>query len=157
MENGAESRELVRIRIDMDLEWKFARGWSFGEFFRQFKGGNIVGIKCPQCGRVYLPPRPVCGNCYEEMHEWINVSDEGTIRAFTVVYNSITDPVTGRPRKTPYGMALIQLDRSDTLLNHYVDQIDLSHLAIGRRVKAVFHEERRGAMSDIAYFRLLEE
>ncbi len=153
---STEHPELIRVRINMELEWKYAMGKYFGKFYRQFAEGNIVGVKCPTCDRVYLPPRPVCGNCYREMTEWVTVNDEGFIRAYTMVYLAITDPVTGQPRKTPYGMALIQLDGAGTMLNHYVGSVDLEANLLGKRVKAVYREERRGLISDIAYFRVLE-
>lgn len=148
--------DLLRIEIKMNLRWRFARGHYFGTFYRHLVGGVMVGIRCPGCGRVYVPPRPVCGDCYRPMHEWVEVGPAGTIRAFTVMHLPIVDPITGRPRPTPYAMALIQLDGADTTVNHYVEPCDFALLSIGGRVEAVFREERTGSMSDIACFRVLE-
>lgn len=152
----AGNGRLLRIKVNMDLQWTFARGRCFGEFYRQLRQGRMMGIRCPACGRVYLPPRPVCGNCYVELHDWVAVGPQGTIRAFTVVYLPIVDPITGQPRPVPYAMALIQPDGADTTVNHYIDRTDPEHLAIGLRVEAVFRPERRGNMSDIMHFRVLE-
>ncbi len=150
--------ELLRVLITMNLTWRYGTGWYFGHFFRVLKEeGRLVGLCCPVCRRVYLPPRPVCGNCHAELSEWVPVADTGTVRAFTVVHLPIVDPVTGKPRPTPYGMALIQLDGADTTLNHYLAEADLSKLRIGARVRAVWREERQGRMSDILHFEIIEK
>jgi uncharacterized OB-fold protein len=153
----AANEGCVRVLIKMDLTWRYAKGRHFTHFFRALQQDRkILGMRCPQCRRVYLPPRPVCGLCYAELAEWVEVKDTGTVRAFTVVYLPIVDPTTGQPRPVPYGMALIQLDGADTTLNHYLTETDLSKLKIGLRVQAVWRSERQGNMGDILYFRVLE-
>lgn len=150
--------ELLHIPISMDLSWRYGTGQHFGHFFRVLKEeGRLLGLRCPVCQRVYLPPRPVCGNCHAELFEWVPVADTGSVRAFTVVHLPIVDPATGEPRPVPYGMALIQLDGADTTLNHYLTETDLAKLRIGLRVRAVWREERQGRMSDIRHFEIVEE
>jgi len=140
----------------MNLTWRYGTGWYFGHFFRVLKEERrLLGLRCPVCRRVYLPPRPVCGNCHAELSEWVPVADTGTVRAFTVVHLPIVDPATGEPRPTPYGMALIQLDGASTTINHYLAETDLSKLRIGLRVQAVWREERQGRMSDIRHFEII--
>ncbi len=152
-----KEEELIRVPIPMNLQWNYAAGHSFSRFFRGLKEGRILAVKCPQCGRVYLPPRPVCGNCFAEMQEWVEVSRRGTVRAFTAVHLPFLDPSTGQPRAVPFGMALIQLDGADTTLNHYLEGIELAKVRIGLRVEAVFRQERQGAISDLVYFKPVEE
>lgn len=142
----------------MNLTWRYGTGWYFGHFFRTLKEeGRLLGLRCPVCRRVYLPPRPVCGNCHAPLQEWVPVADRGTVRAFTVVHLPIVDPATGEPRPVPYGMALIQLDGADTTLNHYLAETDLSKLRIGLRVRAVWRDKRQGSMTDIRHFEITDE
>ncbi len=149
--------ELLRVPITMNLQWNYAAGRYFSRFFHALKDeGKILAVKCPLCGRVYLPPRPLCGNCFAEMQQWVEVSRQGTVRAFTVVRIPFLDPSTGQPRAVPFGMALVQLDGADTTLNHYLGETELTKLRIGLRVEAVFRQERQGTMSDILYFKPLE-
>lgn len=151
------SQELLRVPASLRLTWRYAAGSHFTRFFRTLKEeGRILGLRCPGCRRVYLPPRPLCGNCYRRMTEWVPVGPLGTVRAFTVVYFPFLDPTTGQPRPVPFGMALIQLDGADTTLNHYLDETDLGRLRLGLRVEAVFREPREGNMGDIRGFRVLE-
>ncbi len=147
--------ELLRISHTMTLSWRYGTSWYFAEFIRALRDERrILGLRCPVCDRVYLPPRPVCGNCYADLHEWVDVKDTGTVRAFTVVRTPIIDPATGQPRPTPYGMALIQLDGADTTLNHYLAENDPATLCarIGMRVRAIRREQRTGTLSDIVHF-----
>lgn len=137
----------------MTLSWRYGTSWYFAEFIRALRDERrLLGLRCPLCRRVYLPPRPLCGNCRAELREWVEVKDSGTVRAFTSVHLPIIDPATGQPRPTPYGMALIQLDGADTTLNHYLAENDPAKLRIGMRVRAVWRAERKGALSDIVHF-----
>jgi len=149
--------EHLRVQIGMNLSWRYAKGRQFTHFFKTLREERrFLGLRCSECRRVYLPPRPTCGNCYAELTEWVKVQDTGTVRAFTVVYLPILD-AAGQPRSVPYGMALIQLDGADTTLNHYLAETDLSKLRIGLRVQAVWRRERQGNMGDILHFRVLEK
>lgn len=145
--------ELIRVSHTMNLEWRYGTGAHFREFIIALRErGQILGKRCPVCQRVYLPPRPVCGNCYSELRGWVEVKDTGTVRAFTVVHTPIIDPTTGAPRPVPYAMALIQLDGADTTVNHYLAENDPAKLRIGMRVRAVWREQRTGLISDIIHF-----
>lgn len=145
--------EFLHVSHTMTLAWRYGTSWYFAEFMRALREERrLLGLRCPVCGRVYLPPRPVCGNCYAEMREWVAVQETGVVRAFTVVHVPIIDPTTGRPRPTPYGMALIQLDGADTTLNHYLAESDPLRLSLGMRVRAVWREERTGTLADIVHF-----
>jgi len=147
---------LLRVQALLDLTWRYSAGSHFTRFFQALKDdGVILALRCPACRRVYLPPRPVCGNCFRRMEEWVPVGPRGTLRAFTVVHFPFLDPTTGQPRPVPFGMGLIQLDSADTTLNHYLDETDLGRLRLGLRVEAVFREPREGNMGDIRLFRVL--
>ncbi|MDL1897632.1 Zn-ribbon domain-containing OB-fold protein [Anaerolineae bacterium CFX7] len=145
--------ELLKISHTMHLEWRYGVGASFHEFIAALRTrAQLLGRRCPSCQRVYLPPRPVCGNCYVELRDWVEVRDTGTVRAFTIVHTPIIDPTTGAQRPSPYTMALIQLDGADTTLNHYLEASDPTKLCIGMRVRAVWRAPRTGLLGDISHF-----
>jgi hypothetical protein len=149
--------ELLHVPHTMTLVWRYGTSRYFAEFMQALREKRILGLRCPACRRVYLPPRPVCGNCHVELREWVEVKDTGTVAAFTTVHLPILDPATGQPRPTPYGMALIRLDGADTTLNHFLSESDIARLHIGTRVQAVWREEPQGRMSDIRFFEILRE
>ncbi len=62
--------------------------------------------KCKKCGKIHLPPRPLCDNCYSEQFEWLEVSGEGKLLTYTVINVA--------PQQfqhlTPYAVGIVQLE-----------------------------------------------
>ncbi len=143
------------ITHEMNLTWAYASGAAMERFSEGLKARRIEAIKCGNCNRRYLPPRPFCGRCNERIAEWVPVADEGVLEAWTVMYLPIIDGRTGEMREPPYGMGLIRLDGADTTLNHYLAESDPQTLAVGQRVRAVWRDELHGAMDDILHFEVM--
>ncbi|MCZ7533558.1 MAG: Zn-ribbon domain-containing OB-fold protein [Acidimicrobiia bacterium] len=152
---NSPTSEFVHTTIELDMSWRYASGDEMERFLNGIAQRRIEAIRCPQCGRRYLPPRPFCGRCRVRMTEWVPVADTGTLVAWTVVHLPIIDGRTGEPRPFPYGMGLIQLDGADTALNHYMATADPELLTIGARVQAVWRDELEGAMDDIMHFEVM--
>ena len=136
--------------------------WSAGRYGSKFlttlrDQKKILAVKCSSCGRVYVPPRRVCGKCFAEMTEWVEVGPQGTLTAFTVLMFSFVDPETGEERPVPYGYGYIRFDGADNSFPHFLDETDYRKIKIGARVEPVFEEKRRGHLLDIKHFRLIRE
>ncbi len=136
--------------------------WSVGRYGSKFlialrDHKKILGIKCPSCGRILVPPRRVCGRCFAEMSEWVEVGPQGTLMAFTVLMFSFVDPDTGTERPVPYGYGYVRFDGADNTFPHFLDETDYRKIKIGSRVEPVFEEKRKGTLLDIKYFRILSE
>lgn len=114
---------------------------------------RLMGLKCAGCGRVYVPPKMICPRCSREMDDWVEVGREGTVETYTVVHDQYSDVY--QPKRVPYALGIIKLDGADTGLCHFVDEVDLSRLKIGSRVKAVFKENRKAGILDIDHFELV--
>lgn len=147
--------ESVSVILEMDITWRYSSGGAMQRFLDGVREGRLEGVRCHQCGRRYLPPRPFCGVCRVRIDDWVPVADTGTLEAWTVVYLPILDGRTGEMRPSPYGMGLIRLDGVDTTLNHYLDTTSPQKLRIGAPVRAVWRDERIGAMDDILHFEVL--
>lgn len=152
-----ETVELIRVPIQMDITFDYAAGRYFTYFFEQLREHKkIMGIQCTQCGRVYLPPRPFCGECRRRMEDWKEVGPGGVLVGYTTIYFSFYDANLGGKRPIPFGAGLIQLDGADTALNHCLTESDHEKLHIGQRVRAVFKEKREGNVQDILHFEVLK-
>jgi uncharacterized OB-fold protein len=75
----------------------------------------------------------------------------GVIKACTVQYYTTSVFI----KKVPFICAYVQLDGTDSLLMTNMEVEDVSRIKVGTRVKAVFREERHGAITDF-YFRPVE-
>jgi len=158
MEKKKGQDELLRITIHMKAHYRPPAGSHYERFFKEIKEtGRIMGVKCPDCGRVLVPPRPVCGECFSKTEEWVQVGPKGKVIAFTSIYFPFIDGTTGKPRPIPYGAGLIQLDGAFSAINHILEEGDPEKLHIGMRVEAVLKEKREGNIGDILFFRSIEE
>jgi len=154
-----KSSELLSISSIVDVPYNYNAGYYVSNYLRELKENKrILGVKCPQCQRVYVPPRVVCGECFVRTREFVPVSDTGTVTAFTVVTVPYTNPNTGEPKKLPFTCAYVKLDGSDTNIMHCLEEIDEKKIKTGMRVQAVFSETRTGDhFTDIKYFRKISE
>ncbi|MFH1139044.1 MAG: Zn-ribbon domain-containing OB-fold protein [Pseudomonadota bacterium] len=112
---------------------------------------KIMGSRCPDCGKVFVPPRKNCGRCFVDMDEWVELGEEGVVEAHSIVRFAYEL----QPVKPPFALALIKLDGADVGLLHLVTE-DLDRLKNGVRVRAVFKDERSGGILDIESFRIIE-
>jgi len=141
----------------MPYEWSVGKyGSAFFNEIRERK--RFLGIKCPGCGLVYVPPRRVCGPCFRELTELVPLSDTGTITAFSVVNYPFIDPATGVQRPIPYTYGYIRMDGADNIFSHIINETDLDKIKVGMKVKAVFKPdgEMRGDINDILHFDIVK-
>lgn len=162
-----ESAEQGYLVVDtvVILPFTESAGLYLSKFFTALKEeGKILANKCPKCQRIIFPPRIVCGFCKVRIEDkdenWIELSDKGTVVSYTVVTEREVDRATGEIIGEPYPCSFIRLDGGDewTLLAHFLEEPDLDKLRTGMRVQAGWRPkgERRGRMSDIMYFRTIE-
>jgi uncharacterized OB-fold protein len=114
---------------------------------------RIMGTRCPACKHVYVPARSVCKDCFGQLSEWVEVSQQGKLVTYAVSYQA--NPV--QPSKIPLTYGIVKLDGADTGFVHMLGEVDPKQLKVGMKVEAVFKvkEERRASILDIKYFRPL--
>jgi len=148
---------LLDVTVNTRYPYRYSCGTIASEFFAALRDEKkILGRKCPACGRVYIPPRPVCGPCWSPTTEWVEIGPQGVLECFTVVTFTFLDPMTGRTRPVPYGYGMIRLDGSQARFQHFLEESDPGKLRVGLRLEAVFAPERKGSLSDIQHFRIVE-
>lgn len=146
----------VSFTYPMPYEWSVGRYGS--KFFQEImENKRFVGIRCPQCGKVYVPPRRLCEPCFEELTELVTLSDTGIITAFSVVNYPFIDPDTGEQRPIPYTYGYIKIDGSDNIFSHIINETDVNRIRVGMKVRAVFKEREamQGNIQDIRYFDII--
>jgi uncharacterized OB-fold protein len=149
-------------RLEATFTYPMPYEWSIGlygsRFFQEImKNRRFIGIKCNGCGKVFVPPRRVCGPCFRELNELVPLSDTGVITAFSVVNYPFIDPNTGLQRPIPYTYGYIQLDGADNIFSHIIHETDLNKIKVGMKVRAVFKEqaEMKGNIEDIKHFEII--
>jgi len=155
-----EKNELIHLQVDVDLPYRWDAGRYGSIMLKALRDEcKLIGNRCPACGKVYVPPRVVCGPCFVEPTELVELSNTGRLAGYSVVNYPFIDPETGQKRPVPYTYGYIQLDGCDSYLSHFIDEVDPKRLSPGLRVEAVFRPdgERVGRMQDILHFRIIEE
>jgi uncharacterized OB-fold protein len=149
MVKKAKEEILVGER-DFDSIFSYDAGAIRSRFLTEIRDNQkIMGIRCPDCHRVYVPPRSVCLKCFANLSDFVEVAQTGTLTTYSIVYRS--EPFY--PVEPPFIYGIIQLDGADTGLVHLIGEVDPEKVRVGMRVKAVFKEERVGSILDIKYFR----
>lgn len=152
--------EALRLEYLANFEFDYSAGQYGSKFMAALRDDKkLMGTQCSNCGRVLVPPRPMCGICAAPTDEWIEVGPTGTVTGFTVVEIPFIDPMTGVQRPVPYGFAFVKLTGADTNLYHFLEENRHDHISVGMAVEAVFKpdDEREGKLSDIINFRTVEE
>jgi len=62
--------------------------------------------KCLNCGKIHLPPRPLCDNCYNTQFEWMQISNKGQLLTYTVIHIAPTQ----FQNLAPYAIGILELD-----------------------------------------------
>jgi uncharacterized protein len=80
--------------------------FTIEQFYKYMQQGKLMAGKCLKCGKIHLPPRPLCDNCYSKKFEWLQISGKGTLLTYTVIHVSTAQfqPLT------PYAVGIVQLD-----------------------------------------------
>jgi len=91
--------------------------------------------RCRGCGRLYFPPRQVCGSCKGREFDTEKLSETGKIITYTTIRVAPKDFET----QTPYNVAIIESDNGVRITAQVVD-CKPEDLEIGKRVKFVFRK-----------------
>lgn len=134
------------------LDFAHAAGRAATRFLTTLRDERrLTASPCPSCGRVRVPPRDYCEDCFvRTSDDWVGVGPEGTIEAFTITYMSFPDYPD-----PPHAIAYVQPDGASTAICNFVLGVDLeepdvaaSALTIGTRVRAVFADAPAGEITD---------
>ena len=60
--------------------------FTIEQFFRFLKEKKLMAAKCMRCGTMYLPPRPMCSNCYSKNLVWTQLKLRGKLATYTVIH-----------------------------------------------------------------------
>ena len=116
-----------------------------------FAEGKILGSRCPECDKVYVPMRGNCPICVSPMAGEVELAHTGTITKFCIV----NLPFAARNIEIPYVSASVLLDGADVPIFHLVQEVPYDEIRIGMRVEAVWEkpEDRVPGMESISHFR----
>ena len=137
-----EIRDVIRIN------YKYTMGGQ-SKFFKELMNKKkLLGTKCSKCGKVWMPPRINCSDCYVPT-EWIEIKHTGIIEVSTIVWFTTSAFI----KNIPYAVGYIKLEGANTaiLQGIFSENLVPSKIKKGKRVRAVFQKEREGKMTDFFF------
>jgi uncharacterized OB-fold protein len=138
------------IEGKIEIPYSYAAGEIGSRFLTELRDHKrILGVRCPSCDRVSVPPRSICVKCFGKLSELVELSDEGTLETFATVHRA----AASHHLEPPFSFGVVRLDGADSGFVHLIGEAESGQLRIGMRVKAVFADERNGDILDIRYFK----
>lgn len=149
MSFSEDTNEGLVVPGTISIPFSYAAGMTGSRFLTELRDRKrIMGVRCPDCGCVMVPPQRVCIHCFVETDSWVELSGEGLLLSHTWVRN----PKPYHPDIDPLIYGIIRLDGADCNFIHVVRGDNPETLADGIKVRAVFSDDRKGHIFDIKYF-----
>lgn len=80
--------------------------FTIESFYSYIGQKRLMAAKCKNCGKLILPPRPVCPACYSKEMEWVQLSGKGKVETYTVIHVAPPEFVD----RIPYIVAVVRLE-----------------------------------------------
>ena len=107
--------------------------FTIDQFYKFLMQGKLMAGKCLKCGKIHLPPRPLCDNCYGTQFEWVQVSGKGKLLTYTVIHVA--------PHQfqslAPYAIGIVELE-DGLKIPGMIQSIPEEQLKIGMKLQVDF-------------------
>ena len=147
--HGGADVSMVITPIEMRVEHSASEQET--RYLRALEQGRLVGQRCPQCRKVYIPPRGACPVDGVPTEEEVELPDRGIVTTFCIV----NVPFLGQRIEPPYVAAYVLLDGADIAFLHLILDCPAEEVRMGMRVEAVWkpREEWVPGLQNITHFR----
>ena len=148
----SESKKPVTsVKTPVSMRYNYSVGAGTSIFMRAIREGRILGARCPDTGKVYVPPRLSSVETASPMSELVEVSDQGFVYTYCIVNIKFYDQVL----EVPYAYAYIVLEGADSAVMHLIQECPIDEMRPGMRVQAVWKDpsEWTESWENIKYFK----
>ena len=132
-------------------EFNFWVGIPMDKFYDGLQESKLVGNKCPKCGKVFCPPRKICGDCFVEAKEFLDFPETGVLKNYTITPYKINERGTRNVKKDTIA-GLVQVDGADTAMLVPIVNVEPDQLKEDMKVKVVWNKRLKGIPDDIKGF-----
>lgn len=107
--------------------------FTIEQFYKFLQKQKLMAGRCLKCGKIHLPPRPLCDNCLSQEFEWIPISGKGKLLTYTVIHIA--------PQQfqnlTPYIVGIVQLGNC-LKIPGIVQGVTQEHVTVGMELSLDF-------------------
>lgn len=112
------------------------------KFWEGLREGKVYATKCKKCGKIHFPPVADCPDCYASDVEWVQLSGEAEVEAFTHVVIRPGDFSSYEP----YTIAIGKL-KEGVKVFAWLTGAEFSDIKVGMKVKLVARKAPDGSLS----------
>lgn len=109
--------------------------FTIEQFYKNIGQKKLMGGKCRKCGKIHLPPRPMCDKCLSTEFEWVEMPQKGKLLTYTVIH--VAPPQF--QNMAPYAVGIIQLENG-VKLPGIIKGAPLDKIRIGMSLMVEFEE-----------------
>ncbi|MGW7298847.1 Zn-ribbon domain-containing OB-fold protein [Streptomyces sp. NPDC054829] len=121
------------------LDYTYTPGRAQSAYLDALAEHRTAGERCPDCRKVYVPPRGACPTCGVATTEQVEVGPRGTVTTFCIV----NIKARNLDIEVPYVYAHIALDGAGLALHGRIAGIPYDQVRMGLRVEPVWTEGAR--------------
>jgi uncharacterized OB-fold protein len=139
------------IKTPIAVRYDYSVGEATSIFLRAIRDGRILGSRCPDTGKVYVPPRLFSVETGSPMSELVELPDRGVVYTYCIVNIKFYEQVL----EVPYAYAYVLLDGADLPIMHLIQECPIEEIRPGMRVRAVWKDpsEWEESLENIRYFK----
>ncbi|MEM2465921.1 MAG: Zn-ribbon domain-containing OB-fold protein [Candidatus Bathyarchaeia archaeon] len=114
------------------------QAFTIEQFYKNISQKKLLGGKCRKCGKIYLPPRPLCSKCLSTEFEWIELPQNGKLLTYTIIHVAPTQ----FQNMAPYAVGIIQLENG-VKIPGMIKNVELNRIRVGMPLKMEFEEPQQ--------------
>ncbi len=144
-------KPVTSVKTPIAVHYDYSVGAGSSTFLRAIREGRILGSRCPDTDKVYVPPRLSSVETASPMSELVELPDRGVVYTYCIVNIRFYDQVL----EIPYAYAYIVLDGADSAIMHLIQECPLEEIRPGMRVEAVWKDpsEWTESLENFRYFK----
>ncbi|MFQ6065003.1 MAG: Zn-ribbon domain-containing OB-fold protein [Candidatus Bathyarchaeia archaeon] len=109
------------------------RSFTIEEFYKFVSERKLMAAKCKKCGKLLLPPRPVCTECVSTDLRWVELEKRGKLLTYTAIHVSPSQFQS----MAPYVVGIIEL-RGGAKLPGMIRDIEPEKIKVGMQLEVDF-------------------
>jgi uncharacterized OB-fold protein len=107
--------------------------FTISSFYKFIEQKRLMAAKCNKCGKVLLPPKPMCTKCLSTNLRWIELEGTGKLVSYTVIHIAPEQFQS----MIPYTVGIIEL-KNGLRLPGMVCGLDQEKVRVGMNLKIDF-------------------
>lgn len=109
--------------------------FTIEQFYRNIAQKKLTGGKCLKCGKIHVPPRPLCDSCLSREFEWVEIPSRGRLLTYTVIH--VAPPQF--QNMAPYAVGIVQMENG-VKIPGMIREVPFEQIRVGMQLTLDFEE-----------------